>query len=73
MTHDEEDFWNRKPKPTSPGNGNWKKTLEHIFLNIYNYVKEEEELRELFGWKKFGRVCQTIQTLFNTISLPFLD
>lgn len=53
---EEEDFWDRKPKPFSPGNGNWKKTLEHLFLNIYNYVKDEQELRELFGWKKFGRV-----------------
>ena len=40
----------------SPGNGNWKKTLEHLFSNIYNLVKDEQELRELFGWKKFGRV-----------------
>ena len=53
---EEVDFWDRKPKPFSPGNGNWKKTLEHLFLNIYNYVKDEQELRELFGWKKFGRV-----------------
>ncbi|CAF0825966.1 unnamed protein product [Adineta steineri] len=52
----EEDFWDRKPKPFSPGNGNWKKTLEHLFLNIYNYVKDEQELQELFGWKKFGRI-----------------
>ncbi|CAF0755465.1 unnamed protein product [Rotaria sordida] len=56
VTHEEEDFWDRKPKPFSPGNGNWKKTLEHLFLNIYNYVKDEQELRELFGWKKFGRI-----------------
>ncbi|UJR35955.1 hypothetical protein I4U23_028696 [Adineta vaga] len=53
---EQEDFWDRKPKPVSPGNGNWKKTLEHLFLNIYNYVKDEQELRELFGWKKFGRI-----------------
>jgi hypothetical protein len=68
---EEEDFWNRKTQPLSPGNGNWKKTLEHIFLNIYNYVKDEQELRELFGWKKFGRVifvnhsfCKTYRSLF---------
>ncbi|CAF2904300.1 unnamed protein product [Rotaria sp. Silwood2] len=56
VTQDEENFWDRKPKPFSPGNGDWKKTLEHLFLNIYNYVKDEQELRELFGWKKFGRI-----------------
>jgi hypothetical protein len=65
VIHDEEKFWDRKTKPLSPGNGNWKKTLEHLFLNIYNFVKNEQELRELFGWKKFGRV-----TLF--ISLSFI-
>ncbi|CAF0771349.1 unnamed protein product [Didymodactylos carnosus] len=59
VTQDEserDNFWDRKPKPFSMGDGNWKKTLEHIFLNIYNYVKDEQELRELFGWKKFGRI-----------------
>ncbi|CAF0830960.1 unnamed protein product [Adineta ricciae] len=52
----EDDFWDRKPTAFSSGNGNWKKTLEHLFLNIYNYVKDEPELREIFGWKKFGRI-----------------
>lgn len=56
VTYDEENFWERNPKPLTLGNGNWKKTLEHVFLNIYNYVKKEQELREIFGWKKFGRV-----------------
>jgi hypothetical protein len=72
VTHDEEDFWDRKPKPMSPGNGNWKKTLEHLFLNIYNYVKDEQELRELFGWKKFGRVIQIHHSLSHNI-LSFLS
>lgn len=53
---DEKNFWDRKPKPFSPGDGDWEKTLEHLFLQIYNFVKEEPELQELFGWKKFGRV-----------------
>ncbi|CAF3586615.1 unnamed protein product [Rotaria sordida] len=61
-THEEENFWDRKTKPLSPGNGNWKKTLEHLFLNIYNYVKDERELRELFGWKIFGRI-ETIRLI----------
>lgn len=56
----EEDFWNRKPKATSPGNGDWKKTLEHIFSNIYNHVKDDPELQEQFGWKKFGRVNEIL-------------
>jgi len=66
VLHEEENFWNRKTKPLSPGNGNWKKTLEHIFLNIYNFVKNEQELRELFGWKTFGRV------FYLFISLSFI-
>ena len=37
--YEEDNFWDRKTKPLSPGNGNWKKTLEHLFLNIYNFVK----------------------------------
>ncbi|CAF1231961.1 unnamed protein product [Rotaria sp. Silwood1] len=61
-TYEEENFWDRKIKPLSPGNGNWKKTLEHLFLNIYNYVKDERELRELFGWKIFGRI-ETIRLI----------
>ncbi|CAF1191411.1 unnamed protein product [Rotaria magnacalcarata] len=56
VTYEEENFWDRKIKPLSPGNGNWKKTLDHIFLNVYNYVKDERELREIFGWKTFGRI-----------------
>ena len=43
-------------KPFSPGDGDWEKTLDHLFLQIYHFVKEEPELQELFGWKKFGRV-----------------
>jgi hypothetical protein len=73
VTHDEEDFWNRKVKPTSPGDGNWKKTLEHIFLNIYNYVKDEQELRELFGWKKFGRVYKIVYSFLKYSFCSFLD
>ncbi|CAF2947711.1 unnamed protein product [Rotaria sp. Silwood2] len=61
-TYEEENFWDRKTKPLSPGNGNWKKTLEHLFLNIFNYVKDERELRELFGWKIFGRI-ETIRLI----------
>ncbi|CAF4470987.1 unnamed protein product, partial [Rotaria magnacalcarata] len=29
VTYEEENFWDRKIKPLSPGNGNWKKTLDH--------------------------------------------
>ena len=56
VTHEEDNFWDRKSKPLSPGNGNWKRTMEHLFLNMYNFVKNEPQLRELFGWKIFGRV-----------------
>ena len=63
----EEDFWDRKPKPMSLGNGDWKKTLEHIFSHIYNYVKDEEELCELFGWKKFGRVCHRSKAILSLV------
>ena len=56
VIHEDETFWERTTKALSPGNGDWKKTLDHLFLNIYNYVKNEQELREIFGRKKFGRV-----------------
>jgi hypothetical protein len=52
-------------KEFSPGNGDWKKTLEHIFLNIYNHVKDDQQLRDLFGWKKFGRVCEIYNSFFQ--------
>jgi hypothetical protein len=68
VTHEEENFWDRKTTPLSPGNGNWKKTLEHIFLNIYDFVKNERELREIFGWKQFGRVFY----LFISLSFVFV-
>lgn len=56
LSHEEERFWERKCKPLSSGNGNWKRTMEHIFLNLYQFVKNEPQLRELFGWKIFGRI-----------------
>jgi len=56
ISHEDERFWERKCKPLSPGNGNWKRTMEHVFLNFYQFVKNEPQLRELFGWKIFGRV-----------------
>ncbi|CAF4219276.1 unnamed protein product, partial [Didymodactylos carnosus] len=66
ITHDkleQENFWDKKPTPFSMADGNWKKTLEHIFSNTYNYVKDDEELRESFGSKKFGRQRTMIQNL----------
>jgi hypothetical protein len=72
MVREEENFWDRKTKPLSPGNGNWKKTLEHLFLNIYNFVKNEQELRELFGWKKFGRVIYSFFLFFSSSNLLYV-
>ncbi|CAM2705420.1 unnamed protein product [Rotaria socialis] len=55
VTH-EENFWDRKTKPYSPANGDLEKTLEHIILNTYNYLTDDEELAGLFAWKKFGQI-----------------
>ncbi|CAF2047091.1 unnamed protein product [Rotaria magnacalcarata] len=55
VTH-EENFWDRKTKPYSPANGDLETTLEHIILNTYNYLKDDEELAGLFAWKKFGQI-----------------
>lgn len=57
---DPDDFWNREPSPLSAGDGYWKKTLEHIFLHMYDHVKKEQPLREAFGWKRFARVSVTV-------------
>jgi hypothetical protein len=58
---EQENFWDQPVASLSLANGNWRKTLEHLFLNTYNYVKDEQELRELFGWKRFGRVDKFLQ------------
>lgn len=73
LTHEEETFWERKSKPLSAGNGNWKRTMEHIFLNLYQLVKNEPQLRELFGWKIFGRVLVSAFLRSNILLLRFFQ
>lgn len=69
----QENFWDRPTKPYSLGDGDWENTLEHLVLNLHNYIKTEQDLQDLLAHKKFGGVLDIYLLLFSLIVHFFLS
>lgn len=46
-----------EPKACSPGNGNWREQLEHIYAHLIEHAQIDPDFRIALGEPKLGRVC----------------
>lgn len=46
-----------EPKACSPGNGNWREQLEHIYAHLIDHAQVDPDFRIVLGEPKLGRVC----------------
>lgn len=45
-----------EPKACSPGNGNWREQLEHVYAHLIEHAQVDPDFRIALGEPKIGRV-----------------
>ena len=45
-----------EPKACSPGNGNWREQLEHVYAHLIEHAQVDPDFRIALGEPKMGRV-----------------
>lgn len=48
-----------EPKACSPGNGNWREQLEHVYAHLIEHAQIDPDFRIALGEPKLGRVSFT--------------
>lgn len=48
------------PKACSPGNGNWREQLEHVYAHLIEHAQIDPDFRIALGEPKLGRVSLKI-------------
>ena len=49
------------PKACSPGNGNWREQLEHVYAHLIEHAQIDPDFRIALGEPKLGRVSFQLQ------------
>lgn len=60
-----------EPKACSPGNGNWREQLEHMYAHLIEHAQIDPDFRIALGEPKLGRVSTYDELGYFTNPPPF--